>query len=262
MVQRPSDVIAMFDKRICHALCRSHEVPTPDALGPAASHDELMERMRQTRIRRVFIKLATGSSASGVVALETDFNRVQAFTSAESASTRRGLHLYNSLKIRCYRSHKEIRPIIDFICANGAHVERWAPKAGWRGGPCDLRILTIGGRPRHTVLRIGKSPMTNLHLGARRGDIKAFLDHIGDAKWAGIKAICRKAGAVFPRSLHVGIDLLPSPGFTRCRVAELNAFGDLLPRVHHRGLNTYEHQVKTLLDGWEGNEYDIHGHRL
>ncbi len=254
VVQQPADIISMFDKRICHALCRSRKAPVPDALGPVGSYDDVMERMRQTGIRRVFIKLAAGSSASGVIALETNFKRIQAFTSAEAVRTVQGFKLFNSLKIRRYRSHKEIKPIIDMICENGAHVERWTPKAGWKGRRCDLRILSIGGRPCHGVLRLGRSPMTNLHLGGRRGDMDDFLNHIGEARWAKIKTVCRKASSVFPRSLHVGVDLLLSPGFNQCRVAELNAFGDLLPHVLHRGLNSQESQVNRLLEergrGW------------
>jgi hypothetical protein len=41
----------------------------------------------------------------------------------------------------------------------------------------------------------------------------------------------------------VAVDLLISPCFRKFAVAEVNAFGDLLPRLEHEGLDTYGAEI-------------------
>ena len=243
----PSDIEIMFDKRLCHQHCAAHAVPVPPHLGNVCSFDELMVKMTSSHIKRVFIKLANGSSASGVVALETNGKYLLAFTSVEIVRIQQNLKLYNSLKIQHYRNLRDISDNVDTICREGAHVEKWMPKAGWQGHCCDMRVITIARKTQHAVLRLSKSPMTNLHLGNRRGNLAEFLVYLGDDRWTKAKMICQRAASVFPQSLHTGVDLLFSPGFKHCAVAEINAFGDLLPNVMYNGLNTYEAQVKECL---------------
>jgi hypothetical protein len=243
----PSDIEIMFDKRLCHQRCSKHTVPVPPHLGNVHSFDELMVKMASLQINRVFIKLANGSSASGVVALETNGTYLQAHTSVELVRTEQSFKLYNSLKIRCYRNLRDISDIVDALCKEGAHIERWMPKAGWQGHCCDMRVITIAGEAQHAVLRLSKSPMTNLHLGNRRGNLSEFLVYLGEDRWTKVKKICQHAASVFPQSLHTGVDLLFSPGFKHNTVAEINAFGDLLPNVTYKGLDTYEAQVKECL---------------
>jgi hypothetical protein len=207
-----------------------------------------MVKMASLQINRVFIKLANGSSASGVIALETNGKYLQAHTSVELVRAEQGFKLYNSLKIRRYRNLRDISDIVDAICREGAHIEKWMPKAGWQGHCCDMRIVTIAGEAQHAVLRLSKSPMTNLHLGNRRGNLSKFLVYLGEDRWTKAKKICQRAASVFPQSLHTGVDLLFSPGFKHNTVAEINAFGDLLPNVTYKGLDTYEAQVKECLN--------------
>ena len=64
----PAPLKVLFDKRACHRLCADRGVPVPTSLGPVSCFDELAARMEHTGMRRVFVKLAHGSSASGVVA--------------------------------------------------------------------------------------------------------------------------------------------------------------------------------------------------
>ncbi|HEY3321300.1 MAG TPA: hypothetical protein VGP72_12590 [Planctomycetota bacterium] len=55
------------------------------------------------------------------------------------------------------------------------------PKAGIADHTFDLRIVTIAGQPRHTVLRLSKAPMTNLHLGAHRGALQEVRSRMAEA---------------------------------------------------------------------------------
>ncbi len=121
-------------------------------------------------MRRVFVKLAHGSSASGIVALETDGRRVQATTTVEAVESASGLRLYNTRAVRRLTDEREISVVIDALCRERAHAEQWVPKASLAGGVFDLRVVVIGGRAMHAVARVGRGPMTNLHLGNRRAD--------------------------------------------------------------------------------------------
>jgi hypothetical protein len=124
-------------------------------------------------------------------------------------------------------------------------VERWFPKAGLAGRIVDLRVVVIAGRATHAVVRAGRTPMTNLHLGNRRGDLAALRHAAGPGYDAAIEA-SERAAACFPGSLQVGVDVLFPPDFRRPVIAEVNAFGDLLPGLLVRGRDTYAEQIEAL----------------
>src|SRR5688572_21812522 len=83
LVNDATDVEVMFDKRRCHERLASAGVAVPPALKPVGSFDELTSGMRDAGWRRVFVKLAHGSSGSGVVAYETNGLRHRAVTTVE-----------------------------------------------------------------------------------------------------------------------------------------------------------------------------------
>ena len=111
-----------------------------------------------------------------------------------------------------------------------------------------VKAQFINGEAQHTVVRLGKSPMTNLHLGNERGDIKEFLDKVSDSNWEKMKRTCEQAASLFPNSLYCGVDLMILPDWEQHAVLEINAFGGLLPGITHRGLDTYESELKAVFD--------------
>jgi hypothetical protein len=238
------DIGVMFDKGRCHARLAAAGVPVAPALGPVRSFNELVERMEQARCRRVFVKLAHGSSASGVVAYQTNGRLHQATTMVEVVREGDDLRLYNSRQVRVYRGLHEIAPLVDELCRHHVHVERWLPKAGVGGRSFDLRVVTIAGRARHTVVRTSRTPMTNLN---ERGDAGAVRERTGDGGWERAMQTCERAAACFPRSLYAGIDLLIESGYRKHAVLEVNAFGDLLPGVTCGGMETYAAEVAAVL---------------
>ena len=61
---------------------------------------------------------------------------------------------------------------------------------------------------------------------------------------------CARAAACFPGSLHAGVDLLIGTGWRRHMVAEVNAFGDLLPGIRDAaGRDSYAAQLHALATG-------------
>jgi glutathione synthase/RimK-type ligase-like ATP-grasp enzyme len=246
----PEDVATMFDKPRCHARLDALGVPCPEALGPVRSYEELRRRMREARVGRVFVKLAHGSSASGVVALAAGTRGVVATTTAEVVRAGGEFRIYNSRAIRRVEDEREVAVLVDALAGEGVHVERWVPKAGIDGQAIDLRIVVIAGRAEHVVVRMARGPMTNLHLGNRRGDPAALRARMESGAWEAAMASCERAASAFPRSLHAGVDLLIAPGYRRHAVLEVNAFGDLLHGVVARGLDTHSAEVEALLGGW------------
>ncbi|MFC7729342.1 STM4014 family protein [Actinomadura keratinilytica] len=240
----------MCDKRRCHARLQAAGVPVPEALPSVGSYAQLRDRMAEAGMRRVFVKPAHGSSASGVVALQTaPGGRIKAVTSAARTAT----GYVNSLRVRTYNTEPDVAHLIDALAPDGLHVERWFPKAAVDGRVFDLRVVVIAGEPTHAVVRTSRYPMTNLHLGGARGDLAAVRRALGEDGWARALDVCARTAACFPGSLMVGVDLLVGADRRRFAVAEVNAFGDLLPGLTGlpgtwaEGLDTYTAQVRAAL---------------
>jgi hypothetical protein len=248
-LSHPGDVVALFDKRRCHRLFADAGLPVPRTPGRIGSSQELLLRMRETKRSRVFVKLACGSSASGVVAFRMGGSRMEAITTVEMDHRDGELRLYNSRRMRRYESPTEIALLIDALSREGAHVEEWLPKAGFAGDAFDLRVLIVAGKIRHIVPRLSRQPMTNLHLLNRRGDLESIRSTAPPAAWDAALDTCRRAARLFPRCHHIGLDLLFTPGFRSHVLLEANAFGDLLPGVLWNGLDTYEAELASLAYG-------------
>ncbi|WTG93515.1 STM4014 family protein [Kitasatospora sp. NBC_01560] len=246
----PEEIAVMFDKRRAHALLAAAGVPVPRALAgpPVTGWDDLRARLHPAGLRRVFVKPAHGSSASGVVALEFGpRGQVLATTSVEQADGQ----LHNSLQVRRYRDERQVAGLIDRLAPDGLHVEQWIPKASQAGRSADLRVVVIDGRATHVVVRTSSQPMTNLHLGGSRGSL-ALAQEAAGAGWPVLLDTAERAAACFPHAPMVGVDVLPTAGWRRALVGEVNAFGDLLPRLTGlpggpaEGLDTYAAQLAAL----------------
>ncbi|UKY53823.1 STM4014 family protein [Streptomyces inhibens] len=258
LLDDPAELAVLFDKRRCHGVLRTAGVPVPESptSGPGAatvgSWAEARSVLGAAGLRRAFLKPAHGSSASGVLALESDGRgRFRATTSVELGPDG---SLFNSLRVRRYGSEPQIAAIVDALAPDGLHIERWIPKAAQAGRVADLRVVVVDGRVTHAVVRTSLSPMTNLHLGGARGDLSAARASVeaSGARWSDALAVCEAAAACFPRTLCVGVDLLPKTGWRGFVVGEVNAFGDLLPRLTGlpgsgaEGLDTYGAQVAAV----------------
>ncbi len=250
LMNSPSDIAVMFDKIECHALCTQHYVPVPQSLGAISSFDELVVRMQAMKTRRVFVKLAHGSSASGVVALAINGVAWQAMTTVELVQAGSEVRLYNSRHIRCYRDRSSIATIIDALCRDRVQVEAWVPKASMNNRTFDLRVVAIAGKAQHVVVRLSKSPMTNLHLKNQRSEPTALMAKMGHVAWDSVLQTCERVALIFPESLYLGIDLLIPIRFKQSLVLEVNAFGDLLPDITHNGLDTYATEILFGLERW------------
>jgi hypothetical protein len=248
-MNHPSDIRFMFDKAECQRLLQGLGVRTPKPLGSVKSFEELRERMRERGIFRVFIKLSHGSSASGAVAYQTDRSgrRHSAVSTVEMVRNSGLLHLYNSRRIRKYERESEIAELVDSLSSHHLHVEAWLPKATQRSQSFDLRVVVVGGRAAHTVVRLSRTPFTNLHLLNERGDLGQVMNSLGAHRWQSAMNLCQDAMKVFPDSLYGGVDLLIQPDLQSHAILEVNAFGDLLPNILFEDVDTYEFELRSAL---------------
>lgn len=241
----PTDIICMFDKLACQRVLENAGIAVPPALGVPRNFDELWERMRDAKRQRIFLKPCHGSSASGVVALEASRNDIQAFSTLEMVEPSNDVRLYNRRRIVVRRGAAEVRRLVDTVCGERCLAQVWIPKAGISGQPFDLRVVVIGGRARHVMVRLGRGPMTNSQLLGGKGDLDAVRQKMGDEAWQQMLGLCENAMAkCFPRSLYAGLDVLIEPNFRTARILEVNAFGDLLPRILCEGRDTYTWEVE------------------
>lgn len=242
-VNAPKDIVAMFDKRYTHQVLTAAGVPVPRLLAEPdriRNYEELKETMMQKRMHRVFVKLACGSGACGVVAYQ-----LNSLTGAELAVTTLGVETYvarppiffNSMKIRKYSDQTTIRLIVNWLLKQGAHTEQWIAKASFEDRTYDIRQLVVSGEPCHRVARVSQTPITNLHLRSER----MSLDAVGlDKRLQTTIGDCAvKALAAFPSAAVAGVDVLLSSGSMQPYVIDVNPFGDLLYKVLHQGEDAY-----------------------
>ncbi len=254
VMNTPADIRLQFDKPNCQHWLKKNGIPTPFTLPPVVCYEDLLDKMRQHRLQKVFIKPAHASSASGVIAFRKMGAHVQAVTSTEMIRNTEDIRLYNSLTMRSYTNEREIAALVDRILQENAQVEEWLPKATLNHRFFDLRVLVIGGKARHTVIRTSRYPITNLHLGNKRGDMQDFISHIGGDKLEEVRQLAEKTAACFPDSLYMGIDILLTADLRNIFVLEVNAFGDLLPGLIDEGETCYEAQVRAMV---QRREYDL-----
>lgn len=234
----PADIGVMFDKWASHERFAAAGIPRPASEPAPHSFAELREQMRARPNGRWFLKPLHGSSASGVCALQWTTNRTRLTAPLRIRSEHGRTFLANSLHVQSYDSADEIAWILDRLLPQGMIREDWIPKLTLPGGAIDLRVLVVAGEARHRVVRQSRHPMTNLHLGNRRADESALVDALGSDAFHNALALGAKAAGAFPDSLYAGVDVLIDTHH-RPRIGEINAFGDLLPRLLDRGQSAY-----------------------
>lgn len=246
-----ADALVMTDKLACREALAAGGIPTLPGFAAPATVSALRAMTAERRWARCFVKPRWGSSGAGVLAWERDGfgdgarEQVTVAADAAFAPDTETLTLLNSKRLRRYGAPL-CEHILARILADGAVVERWLPKMTVDGGPSDLRVLCLGGAPAHRIARVGRGPITNLHLDATRMSAERFFDAAPAQTRERVEAVARAVARVFPRTLVFGLDL-HIDGRGGVRVIEVNAWGDHLPGVSFEGQEVYPAEVSLLL---------------
>jgi hypothetical protein len=219
----PLDIAELFDKNATAARLEAADVPVPPSLPAPETADELLALVRGRRFSPAYVKLNTGSSASAIAVVHTDGEEPWCVTSAARLPD----GFYSTRRLRTYRGD-DLRAVLGFLLAEGACVQRGIRMARIDGMNCDLRVVVVYGRPAFTVFRLSPLPMTNLHLGGRRGDLARCRAAVPTRAWLDALDSCAEAAQLY-RCAVTGVDLLFENGFLRHFVPEVNAFGDFFP---------------------------------
>ena len=267
LLNDPEAIAICGDKNRCHSAMRGMGLSVPDTFDvEECTFEALLAAMEREKRLRVFVKPRYGSSAAGIVALAVSAYGVTAWSPAQVVDSGSARAIYACKRVRKFNRPGEVAALTEAVLSSGAQIEAWIPKAGHDGSTVDLRLLTIAGEPQHLVLRQAGSPITNLHLGARRGEAASFLGRLHEGVW---ETVCEEAGLFaqrFPRTLQLSFDIAVPVALNRHYFLEANAFGDLLRRTTHNGLDPYAAQFAALpqwilphwilpqwIDGWSAN---------
>ncbi|HKB05439.1 MAG TPA: hypothetical protein VKD90_24655, partial [Gemmataceae bacterium] len=212
-------------------------------IDPPLTAAELCAAVARMGWSRTYVKLNTGASANGVVVLHAadDPFGISTMVQLEGGfhSTRRLSRLTGA----------PLHAALDFLLAEGAIVQRGIPMAQIDGQNFDLRVVVLRGRPAFTVFRLSPHPMTNLHLGGRRGDWPACRAAVPTRAWLDAIDDAVAAAGCFDAAM-AGVDLVFERGFGRHYVLEVNAFGDFIPGyTDDRGRTVHRVQMEGLFGG-------------
>ncbi|WP_447886179.1 STM4014 family protein [Serratia fonticola] len=239
-------VLAMFDKRVTQNRFLQAGLAIPGFLPTCNDYQQLRHEMKAKGWRRVFIKLAHGSSATGTIALEVSREKIQATTTIHMSIVKNELRLYNSRQLLRYRDEGQIARLFDFLALNHPlQIERWLPKMGMENRAMDLRVLVTRGKATHVLVRLGNGCITNLHLRGDRGNLDQLIARLGNERYQALLSLAEQGFACFPGALYAGLDVLVTTS-GQFALLEANAFGDYHRQIFYRGLDTYATQLLAL----------------
>ena len=245
------DIAQTFDKWRCHTMLDESPTPRP----PTHLFDRDQSRNVHTLHDlldaaslgdRIFLKPRYGSSGSGVCAIRRTGKRIQMIAPIELNMTNTGTTLYNSLRVKAFHEPADQELVLSRLMRDSYIAEQWIRKAKVDGQGFDLRVVVINGEARHTVARASTHPMTNLHLGSSRADMAAVEAAVSTDALTRARSAAEIAAQALPNSLVIGVDILLDHTFEPY-VLEMNAFGDLLPGITHRGESTYDAAVSAMV---------------
>jgi hypothetical protein len=242
----PHDLAEMFDKNRTCARLLTAGLPCPPTLTMTPpSPKVLIEEVR--RWPTTYVKLNTGSSASAIAVLHA----AEAEPWALSTVVRLGDSFYSSRRLARHTG-AELEAVLKFLLGEGVCVQQGIRMAQIDGCNFDIRVVLIQGKVAFTIFRLAPGPMTNLHLGGRRGDPVACRRSIPTRAWLDAMDDCVAVAELY-RADMVGVDLLFESGYVRHFILEVNAFGDFFPNLtDERGRSVYRVELDALAGelGW------------
>jgi hypothetical protein len=214
----------MFDKAATADRLEAAGVPTPERMPLSPDVTFRVGAILDSPWPVTYAKLNAGSSATGIVVIH---KRPGGEPTGVTTLAEIGGRFYNSRALRTVAGDA-LAGALAFVAAEGAFVQRGVPMARIDGENFDVRVVCVRGKPAAAIFRLSHHPMTNLHLGGRRGDPARCRAAVPTRDWLDALDHCAEAAGCFDSAV-AGVDLLFERGFRRHYVLEVNAFGDFFP---------------------------------
>jgi glutathione synthase/RimK-type ligase-like ATP-grasp enzyme len=219
----PLAIAELFDKTATSKRLVDAGLPCPPTLRPPRDAGQLIDHLRLRHFKTAYVKLNAGSSATGIAVVHALDDPPWAITSM----LRVGDTFHNTRKLQRITGEK-LDDVLSFLLCEGAFIQEGVPMAQIDGQNFDVRVVVIHGSPAFTIFRLSSLPMTNLHLGGRRGRWHDCRAAIPTRAWLDALDHCVDAARLYACS-SVGVDLVFERGFARHFILEINAFGDFFP---------------------------------
>jgi glutathione synthase/RimK-type ligase-like ATP-grasp enzyme len=219
----PLAVAELFDKTTTSQRLVEADLPCPHTLHPPRNASQLIDQLRSRNLKTAYVKLNAGSSATGIAVVHALDDPPWAITSM----LRVGDTFHNTRKLQRITGEK-LDEVLSFLLHEGAFIQEGIPMAQIDGQNFDVRVVVIHGAPAFTIFRLSSLPMTNLHLGGRRGRWHDCRAAIPTRAWLDALDHCVDAAKLYACA-SVGVDLVFERGFARHYILEINAFGDFFP---------------------------------
>jgi hypothetical protein len=220
----PLAVAEMFDKTATSAKLHAAGIPVPESLDdPRDSLARVGPGAGASRWSSLYLKLNTGSSAAGMIAIQSNGGDPCGITTMAEVDGR----MFNSRRLRTVRGEALARAA-GFCVSEGAFAQRGIAMEKIDAQNFDVRVVCIAGKVAATIFRLSPHPMTNLQLGGRRGNAARCRAHVPTRAWLDALDHCAEAAGCFASTV-AGVDLLFERGWRRHFVLEVNAFGDFFP---------------------------------
>ena len=239
----PAEILRVLNKRTCKEILQKNQVPVTEMFSEQIETvEQLFEAMNKHRISSVFIKPVFCSGAAGVTAfrLAQKSGKMVAYTSCLLKDN----ELINTKRLRRLEKPEEIYPLLEAVLSLGVIVERWHPKAVFKGKSYDLRVVWQFGKCEFIVARQSSGPVTNLHLNNAP---LAFSElGLSSETIKEIESVCERTMACFPKLKMAGIDVLLEKDSLQPRVIEVNGQGDLMYQDIFHENRIYKRQVEMM----------------
>ena len=239
----PQAIALSYDKTACNRHLAAAVIPVPTPLPTVADFAAFMDQLSEVPGRRAFVKLRHGAGAAGTLAVvRGPGGALVAYTALRLDGDR----LRAGATVERLTDHRHIARIAAALWPLGIHAEQWIAKAGVDGRSADLRLVCTRSGAPFGVLRMSRSPITNLHLQADRAPADRLFGLMAPDAVEAVHDSCARVMRQIPGAGMLGIDVAVHADLTRHSVLEVNAFGDHIRSVRINGETPQDRQLREL----------------
>lgn len=243
-LNEPKAILTTLNKIVCKQMLMEKGVNITPFYPVSIKNTKALRRfVKENKAYRLFIKVNYGSGAAGVVAYQCHPVKSQeiAFTSLKYENGK----LYNTKTLRKLTDSRKIEEILDKLLEQQVIIEKWVPKAMYKGCAYDLRVIWQFGGIQKIIARQSAGPITNLHLNNRALDFEAL--HLDEVLIKQIETTCNEAMAVFPGLNMAGLDVLITSDQKQVKIIEMNGQGDLAYKDIYGDNLIYKKQIERMI---------------